>query len=90
MKTRNQERERDQAIERQRLDTRIASAVIQVLGKPDDLHAIQVRRLWGDTYRVNVLTGTGLTGATIAHSYFLTADGSGNILESSPSIARRY
>jgi len=51
---------------------------------------VVVRRLWQDHYRVNVLVGSDLTSATIAHSYFLVADGDGKIVSSTPKITRKY
>ena len=43
-----------------------------------------------DRYRVNVLVGRNLAWSRIADSFFLTADGRGNITKSSPKIARLY
>jgi len=42
------------------------------------LHKVQVRRLWDDHYRVNVLIGEDAASAKIANSYFVEADGDGN------------
>src|SRR5260370_4895399 len=55
----------------------IAKHVILGLGQPRDLHRVQVRYLWEDHYRVNVLVGVDSATAKIGHSYFLVADGSG-------------
>jgi len=86
-----QQRDRDSAElhQRERLQALIGAAVIRALGRPDDLRAVQVRWLWDDHYRVNVLTGED-GPAAITHSYFLTADGAGVILEFSPPIVRTY
>jgi len=86
-----QQRERDGAerTERERLQALIAAAVLRALGRPDCLWSVQVRWLRDDHYRVNVLTGEAATAA-ITHSYFLTTDGAGEILEVSPAIERRY
>jgi hypothetical protein len=54
------------------------------------LFQIQVRRLWEDHYRVNVLTGETSTLAKVAHSYFLVADGKGKVVASTPKLTRRY
>jgi hypothetical protein len=88
--TRQQERDSESVRERDRLSARIATSVLLALGKPDDLRAVHVRRLWGETYRVNVLTGAETNSATIAHSYFLVADDNGSILEASPAISKHY
>ena len=39
------------------LNALIGEQVIHNLGEPDDLHKVQVRRLWEDRYRVNVFIG---------------------------------
>lgn len=72
------------------LDDRIADRVIHSLGKPGDLLKVQVRRVGSDRYRVNVFVGDDFLTGRIADSFFLTADGEGNILDSSPKIARVY
>ena len=59
------------------------------LGRPADLHRVQVRLLWGDHYRVNVFVGDAAS-CKVAHSFFLKADGNGKILASTPTIARAY
>jgi hypothetical protein len=85
-----QQREREaEGQRRERLEALIASAVLRALGRPDDLHSVQVRWLWDQYCRVNVLTGDAAS-AVITHSYFLTTDGAGEILEASPPIAKRY
>src|SRR5438067_8467413 len=43
-----------------------------------------------NSYRVNVFVGENVASAKVAHSYFLTADGNGNIIESTPKITTRY
>jgi hypothetical protein len=76
--------------ESQQLHAVIGRHVIHALGQPDDLHQVQVRPLWEGRYRVNVFTGDDATAIRIAHSYFLEADGQGNIIASTPVIARKY
>jgi predicted NBD/HSP70 family sugar kinase len=68
----------------------IAHGVIDALGQPDNLHRVQVRPLWQDHFRVNVLVGGDALSARIAHSYFLVADRDGNIIAATPKIARQY
>ena len=68
----------------------IANHVVHALGQPGGLHRVQVRPLWQDHYRVNVLIGGDTVSAKIAHSYFLVADGAGNIIASTPKIRRQY
>ena len=82
---RGQERQK-----RQQLNSVIGKHVIHTLGQPQDFHAVQVRPLWEDHYRVNVLVGLDAASTRVAHSYFLVADGQGNILGSTPEITRRY
>src|SRR5205085_12692108 len=76
--------------EGQRLHSVIGNHVMSTLGRPDDFQRVQVRPLWEDHYRVNVLVGADAASAKVAHSYFLVADGDGAILTSIPTIARRY
>jgi hypothetical protein len=51
---------------------------------------VQVRRLWGNRYRVNVFVGPDAATARIAHGYFVTVDPGGAIVASDPEIRRRY
>lgn len=76
--------------ERQRLHAVIGKHVIHALGQPGDLHRVQVRQLWEDHYRVNVLVGGDPASAKVAHSYFLVADSEGNVIASTPTITRQY
>ncbi len=75
---------------RDTLNDLIGEQVIHSLGSPADLLKVQVRPIGGDRYRVNVFVGQDVTSARIADSFFLTADGDGNIVTSSPKIARLY
>ena len=68
----------------------IGKAVLQTLGRPENLHLVQVRPLWDDHFRVNVFVGPDLASSTVAHSYFLHADGDGAILTATPAITRHY
>ncbi|HTK75417.1 MAG TPA: hypothetical protein VL371_09180 [Gemmataceae bacterium] len=76
--------------ERDRLSAAIGGHVLGVLGRPDDLFRVQVRRLWDDRYRVNVLVGPDAASTTIAHSYFLLVDEAGHVHTTSPAIRRQY
>jgi hypothetical protein len=71
-------------------DAVIGNRVIQALGHPPSLHQVQVRRLWGDHYRVNIFVGADAASARVAHSYFLAADGEGNISACNPTITKQY
>jgi hypothetical protein len=68
----------------------IGEQVLHVLGEPRDLLRVQVRKLWPGRYRVNVLLGVDVASARVAHSYFLAADGDGNITSSVPQIVKHY
>jgi len=76
--------------ESQNLVAAIGQRVLHALGQPGDLLGVQVRPLWEGHYRANVLVGTDAASARVAHSYFLVADGEGNILTSAPEILRHY
>jgi len=85
--------EQDKAMEKHKSDTRnvfIGEQVIHTLGKPDGLYNVQVRRLWEDRYRVNVVVGETAASPKIANSYFVKADGDGRIIESNPKIKKQY
>jgi len=75
---------------RKTLDELIGRQVVHTLGSPDDLLMVHVRPLWKDRYRVNVFVGKDATSARVANSYFLVVDDDGNIVTSSPKIARLY
>jgi hypothetical protein len=75
---------------RDRLDNLIGEQVVHLLGTPDNLLQVQVRCVGGDRCRVNVFVGKDVVSGRIAHSFYLTTDGEGNILTSSPPIARVY
>ena len=88
-----QEREQSEGLERDKRETLnalVGEQVLHALGEPSDLLKVQVRPLWEDTYRVNVFAGANAASARVAHSYFVVADGDGNILESTPKVRRQY
>ena len=86
-KKRSKEQE---AQEYQEVNALVGKQVMDTLGRPRNLHGVQVRQLWEDHYRVNVLVGTDSTSITVAHSYFLVVDNAGNILAATPKIGREY
>lgn len=67
----------------------IRAGVLAALGRPAQLVRVSVLPLWGDHFRVNVLTGAG-AGAAIPNSYFVTADQAGTILKSEPPIQKLH
>lgn len=64
--------------------------LLTALGRPRGLYRVNVMPLWGDHFRVNVVTGSDPTEVSIPHSYFLAADIRGNIIEATPPITRLY
>jgi hypothetical protein len=85
--------ERKEESERQEsglLEAVVRDNVLSALGRPVGNHRVQVKNVWGDNYRVNVFVGPDVASFTIAHTYFLRADGNGKILTCSPPIARTY
>ena len=76
--------------ERQHLNAVIGDHVMHGLGHPADLLRVQVRHLWEGRYRVNILAGVDVASVKVVHSYFVVADGDGNIVESSPKIMKQY
>jgi hypothetical protein len=75
---------------RREINASLTRQVMDVLGLPSDLQSVQVRHLWGDRFRLNVLVGTDVTSATVAHSYFLAVGGDGLIVEATPALTRHY
>ena len=76
--------------ERERINAVIGKHVMHCLGRPHDLFGIQIRPLWEAFYRVNILVGPDAVSAKVAQSFFLQADGDGNILVTTPKITRLY
>ena len=72
------------------LSVLIGRQVVHSLGSPGDMLKVKVHPLGNDRYRVNVLVGKDIASARIADSFFLTADGEGNSVNSSPKIVRLY
>jgi len=68
----------------------ITAQLLQLMGKPGDLHSVQVRHLWGDHFRVNVLVGVDAASVKVAQSYFLVVASNGSIITSTPLIRRQY
>lgn len=79
-----------EAAQQELMRRRAGQQVMSVLGAPGDFHRLQVRRLWEDHYRVNVVVGPDAVSAKIAHSFFLVTDSDGNITDSFPEITRHY
>jgi hypothetical protein len=67
----------------------IGRRVLLAQGRPPDLIRVQVRLLWANRFRVNVITGDSVTAPRIEGSYFVEADQAGNVLHSSPALAPR-
>jgi hypothetical protein len=70
------------------LTTALGSHVLQLVGRPADFFNIQVRRLWAEHFRVNVLVGKDATSACVARSFFVSTDAAGNIVASTPPLPR--
>jgi hypothetical protein len=68
----------------------VRAGVLAALGRPGQLLRVVVVPLWGDHFRVNVVTGADPTLARIPHSYFLAADARGNVTAATPPITRLY
>lgn len=74
----------------QALHAAIGKQVMEGLGQPDELHKLDVRHLWKDNYRVNVLVGDYTKSIKVAHSFFLVTDGAGKVISSQPRITMQY
>jgi hypothetical protein len=80
----------DESNRAERQATAICVSVMTALGRPVDFFRVSVVPLWKNRYRVNVQTGSDVPSLCIAHSFFVTADENGNVLESIPPITRLY
>jgi hypothetical protein len=80
----------DERQERGKVQALIGERVLHALGQPASLYQMQVRHLWGEHYRVNVLVGGEASSVKVAHSFFLVADSAGHILASTPKIVKQY
>jgi len=89
-KLEEQRRTEQKAQERGLREAVVRDNVMDQLGRPTQMHRIQVTCVWGDHYRVNVFVGADAASFKVAHSYFLAADGNGKILTCSPAIKRAY
>ncbi len=76
--------------ERKSLEFVIKEQVIQALGKPTDLRNVQVRMVWKEHYRVNVLVGLNAASVRIANSYLLKVDSEGGLIAAIPQITKQY
>src|SRR4051812_47905502 len=72
------------------VEASLRAYVLCVLGRPEDLYAVQVRSLWQNHYRANVLVGLDASNVRVAHSYFLVTDKDGNLDSSEPEITGVY
>ena len=68
----------------------IRELVLHVLGVPADMRRVQVRKLWENHYRVNVLVGVDGGAMRIGNSYFLVIDSDGMLIAATPEITKQY
>lgn len=68
----------------------VGNNVLKALGRPANLFQLQVRWLWDDHFRVNVLVGEHVADVLFAHSFFVVTDDQGAILGATPGIKRHY
>jgi hypothetical protein len=91
MSTRRTDIHREEGkVRAEQLAARIRQQVLQALGTPPGWHLVQVRSLWDDCFRVNVLVAESVNSSTIRHSFFLLTDGEGGVLEATPQMLKRY
>jgi hypothetical protein len=75
---------------REALNNLIREQVIHALGKPIDLRKVQVRKVWDDHYRVNVIVGMNAGSVRVANSYFVVIDSEGGLVTATPKITKQY
>ena len=76
--------------ERETLHKLIREQVIHAVGTPIDLRNVQVRKVWKDHYRVNVIVGVNAGSVRVANSYFLVIDSEGSLISVTPKITKQY
>jgi hypothetical protein len=76
--------------ENEKLDSLVEKQVIAALGTPMDLRSVQVRKVWDDHYRVNVIVGANAASVKIANSFFLVIGGDGSLIAATPKIMKQY
>lgn len=76
--------------ERDAIDELISEQVIHALGTPIDLRNVQVRKVWDDHYRVNVIVGANAGSVRVANSFFLVIDSDGSLIAATPKITKQY
>ena len=77
-------------VEHKPLEFVIRDQVIQALGKPADLRNVQIRMVWKDHYRVNVIVGPNAASVRIANSYLLKVDSEGGLITATPQITKQF
>ena len=76
--------------EREALENLIREQVIHTLGKPIDLRNVQVRKVWDNHYRVNIIVGEHAGSVRVANSYLVGIDGEGKVVTATPKITKQY
>lgn len=76
--------------EHEALRNLIRERVLHALGRPTDLRQVQVRKVWDDHYRVNVIVGVNAGSVRVANSYFLKVDSDGGLIAATPKITKQY
>jgi hypothetical protein len=68
----------------------IKEQVIHALGMPIDLRIVQVRKVWDDHYRVNIIVGGNAGSVRVANSFFVVIDAEGILIAATPQITKQY
>jgi hypothetical protein len=76
--------------EREELENQIREQVIRNLGRPIDLRIVQVRKVWDNHYRVNVVVGKNAGSVRVANSYLVVIDSEGSLIAATPEITKQY
>ena len=75
---------------REAFNNLIREQVIHALGTPFNLRSVQVRKVWDDHYRVNILVNVGAGTVRVANSFFLVTDSDGCLTTATPKIMKLY
>jgi len=68
----------------------IREQILRALGRPADLLKVQIRKVWDEHYRVNVLVGPDAGSVRLANSYFVVVNSAGGLVTTTPTIEKMY
>ncbi len=68
----------------------IGDTVLEILGRPKDLHKVRTHNVYDNRWRVDVFREIKQDTFRITDSFFIVADEEGGIVSAAPNIVKRY